>query len=31
LPDLIKAFENAVLSVIPDAKNAFLHCGYLSQ
>jgi transposase len=32
VPDLIKAFEDAVLSVIPDdAKNAFSHCGYLSQ
>ncbi len=32
VPDLIKAFEEAVLSVIPDdAKNAFNHCGYLSQ
>jgi transposase len=32
LPDLIKTFEEAVLAVIPaDAKNAFRHCGYLSQ
>jgi transposase len=32
VPDLIKAFEDAVLSIIPvDAKNAFSHCGYLSQ
>jgi transposase len=32
LPTLIKTFENAVLSVSPDdAKNAFNHCGYLSQ
>lgn len=32
VPDLIKAFEEAVLSVIPDdAKNAFNHCGYVSQ
>jgi hypothetical protein len=32
VPDLIKAFEDAVLSVLPDdAKNAFIHCGYSSQ
>jgi transposase len=32
LPDLIKAFEDAVLTVTStDAKNAFHHCGYLSQ
>jgi transposase len=32
LPTLIKTFEDAVLSVIPDdAKNAFNHCDYLSQ
>ena len=32
LPSLIKTFEDAVLSVIPDdVKNAFIHCGYLSQ
>jgi transposase len=32
VPDLIKTFEDAVLSIVPDnAKNAFIHCGYLSQ
>jgi hypothetical protein len=32
VPDLIKAFEDAVLTVLPEhAKNAFIHCGYLSQ
>lgn len=32
LPTLMKAFENAVLTVIPnDVKNAFAHCGYVSQ
>lgn len=30
--DLIQAFRDAVLSVIPDdAQNAFKHCGYSSQ
>ena len=32
LPDLIQAFADAVLSVSPtDAKNTFVHCGYLAQ
>lgn len=32
VPDLIQAFRDAVLTVTPnDAKNAFIHCGYLSQ
>lgn len=32
VPDLIQAFEKAVLSVTQaDAKNAFTHCRYLSQ
>ncbi len=31
VPNLIQAFENAVLTVTEDnAKNAFTHCGYLS-
>ena len=30
--DLIQAFEDAVLSIIPDhAKSAFEYCGYRSQ
>ncbi|MGL4609818.1 MAG: transposase [Trueperaceae bacterium] len=32
LPKLIKTFEDAVLSVLPsEVKNAFHHCGYVSQ
>jgi transposase len=32
VPDLIQAFEDAVLTVTQDnAQNAFAHCGYLSQ
>lgn len=32
LADLFKAFEDAVLSILPDhAKHAFEHCGYSSQ
>jgi transposase len=32
LPDLIEAFKNALLSITQqDARNAFIHCQYLSQ
>lgn len=32
VPDLVRAFEQAVLTVTrQDAKNAFAHCHYLSQ
>jgi hypothetical protein len=31
VPDLIQAFNDAVLTIAAtDAKNAFIHCGYLS-
>ena len=31
VPDLLQAFADAVLTVTEDdAKNAFVHCGYLS-
>ena len=32
LPELMQAFADAILSVSPnDAKNTFVHCGYLAQ
>ena len=32
LPELMQAFADAALSVSPtDAKNTFVHCGYLKQ
>lgn len=32
IPKLVQAFNDAVLTIIQqDAKNAFIHCGYLSQ